>query len=118
MIQSGIARVGRHLRRVLTAALDSRLKAFFAGIGVTALLQSRKAQRLMDDKSVFRAVETRVTGLYFEHVRGGRADGAESLRLDILHDPWRINGHLVAAVQPVLDGFSFSAQDAGQHAEQ
>ncbi len=41
MIQSGIQRAfGPHLRRVLGAALGSRGKAFLAGLGITAVLQS------------------------------------------------------------------------------
>src|SRR5690242_18558444 len=41
MVQSGIQRAfGPNLRRMLGAALSSRLKALFAGIGVTAVLQS------------------------------------------------------------------------------
>ncbi len=48
MIQSGIQRAfGPHLRRVLGAALGSRGKAFFAGLGITAVLQSSTAAGLM-----------------------------------------------------------------------
>ncbi|HWG04997.1 MAG TPA: Na/Pi symporter [Beijerinckiaceae bacterium] len=48
MVQSGITRaLGANLRRVLTSALGNRVKAFFAGIGVTALLQSSTATGLM-----------------------------------------------------------------------
>jgi len=48
MVQSGIQRAfGPNLRRMLGTALSSRLKAFFAGIGVTAVLQSSTATGLM-----------------------------------------------------------------------
>jgi len=48
MVQSGILRAfGADLRRVLGAALRNRVAAFFAGIGVTALLQSSTATGLM-----------------------------------------------------------------------
>jgi phosphate:Na+ symporter len=48
MVQSGITRaLGANLRRVLTSALGNRAKAFFAGIGITALLQSSTATGLM-----------------------------------------------------------------------
>jgi phosphate:Na+ symporter len=48
MIQSGIQRAfGPHLRRVLGAALGGRGKAFFAGLGITAVLQSSTATGLM-----------------------------------------------------------------------
>jgi phosphate:Na+ symporter len=48
MVQSGVQRAfGAKLRSFLSHALQSRLKAFFAGIGVTALLQSSTATGLM-----------------------------------------------------------------------
>lgn len=48
MVQSGIQRAyGPNLRRGLARALDNRLKAFAAGLGVTALLQSSTATGLM-----------------------------------------------------------------------
>src|SRR5438128_11098581 len=48
MVQTGITRAfGAHLRRILGDALGSRLKAFLAGLGVTAVLQSSTATGLM-----------------------------------------------------------------------
>jgi phosphate:Na+ symporter len=48
MVQTGIQRTfGPDLRRLLGAALGSRLKAFLAGMGVTAILQSSTATGLM-----------------------------------------------------------------------
>lgn len=48
MIQSGIQRAfGADLRRVLAKAFGNRLKAFAAGLGVTAVLQSSTATGLM-----------------------------------------------------------------------
>jgi phosphate:Na+ symporter len=48
MVQSGVQRAfGAKLRSFLSHTLQSRLKAFFAGIGVTALLQSSTATGLM-----------------------------------------------------------------------
>jgi len=48
MVQSGVLRAfGSDLRRRLAASLDNRLKAFVAGLGVTALLQSSTATALM-----------------------------------------------------------------------
>ncbi|HUC09355.1 MAG TPA: Na/Pi cotransporter family protein [Stellaceae bacterium] len=48
MVQSGIQRAfGPNLRRVLGAALGSRIKAFLAGLGITAVLQSSTATGLM-----------------------------------------------------------------------
>jgi len=48
MVQTGIQRTfGPDLRRILGAALGNRLKAFLAGLGVTAILQSSTATGLM-----------------------------------------------------------------------
>ena len=48
MVQTGMQRaLGHRLRRVLGHALGNRLSAFFAGLGVTALLQSSTATGLM-----------------------------------------------------------------------
>src|SRR5947209_12021478 len=48
MVQSGIQRAfGPNLRRVLARALGDRLRAFLAGLGVTAILQSSTATGLM-----------------------------------------------------------------------
>ena len=48
MVQSGILRAfGTDLRRLLGAALKTRLTAFLAGLGITALLQSSTATGLM-----------------------------------------------------------------------
>ncbi len=48
MVQSGIQRAyGPDLRRMLGSALDNRVKAVLAGIGVTAALQSSTATGLM-----------------------------------------------------------------------
>src|SRR5437763_559807 len=48
MVQTGVSRAfGPHLRRALTFALGNRFKAFAAGLGVTAVLQSSTATGLM-----------------------------------------------------------------------
>jgi phosphate:Na+ symporter len=48
MVQSGIQRAfGPHLRRLLGRALGNRIKAFLAGLGITAVLQSSTATGLM-----------------------------------------------------------------------
>ena len=48
MVQTGVQRaLGPRLRRVLGLALSNRIKAFFAGIGLTLLLQSSTATCLM-----------------------------------------------------------------------
>jgi phosphate:Na+ symporter len=48
MVQSGVQRAfGPNLRRILGAALGTRFKAFLAGLGITAVLQSSTATGLM-----------------------------------------------------------------------
>jgi phosphate:Na+ symporter len=48
MVQTGIQRAfGPHLRRVLGRAFGDRFRAFLAGLGVTAILQSSTATGLM-----------------------------------------------------------------------
>jgi phosphate:Na+ symporter len=48
MVQTGIQRAfGANLRAILGTALRNRLRAFFAGLGVTAILQSSTATALM-----------------------------------------------------------------------
>jgi phosphate:Na+ symporter len=48
MVQTGIQRAfGPHLRRVLGRAFGDRVRAFLAGLGVTAILQSSTATGLM-----------------------------------------------------------------------
>ncbi len=48
MVQTGIQRAfGANLRAILGSALRNRFRAFFAGLGVTALLQSSTATGLM-----------------------------------------------------------------------
>ncbi|HZT89418.1 MAG TPA: Na/Pi cotransporter family protein [Stellaceae bacterium] len=48
MVQSGIQRAfGPHLRRLLSHALGTRINAFLAGLGITAVLQSSTATGLM-----------------------------------------------------------------------
>jgi phosphate:Na+ symporter len=48
MVQTGVNRAfGPHLRRALSYAFGNRLKAFAAGLGVTAVLQSSTATGLM-----------------------------------------------------------------------
>jgi len=48
MVQSGIKRAfGPHLRRFLSRTVGDRFRAFLAGLGVTAVLQSSTATGLM-----------------------------------------------------------------------
>jgi phosphate:Na+ symporter len=64
MVQSGILRAfGPELRRVLSKALQNRLAAFAAGLGLTALLQSSTATGLMAASFVSEGVMALVPAL-------------------------------------------------------
>lgn len=64
MVQSGIQRAfGPQLRRLLSRALGDRLRAFAAGLGVTAILQSSTATGLMIANFAGRGLVGLVPGL-------------------------------------------------------
>ena len=64
MVHSGIVRaLGGHLRQVLAVGLRSRWKAFLAGMGITALLQSSTATALMSTSFMAAGFMTLVAGL-------------------------------------------------------
>jgi phosphate:Na+ symporter len=64
MVHSGIVRAfGGHLRQVLATGLRSRWKAFFAGMGITALLQSSTATALMSTSFIAAGFMTLVPAL-------------------------------------------------------
>jgi phosphate:Na+ symporter len=63
------------------------------------------AQRLVQQKEVFRDLERDATESHFTRLREGRVQSIETstLHLDILRDAKRINSHIVATAYPVLD---------------
>lgn len=64
MVHSGIVRAfGSDLRRVLGIALTNRWKAFLAGLGITALLQSSTATALMSTSFIAAGLMSLVTAL-------------------------------------------------------
>jgi phosphate:Na+ symporter len=66
---------------------------------------ARTARRLLAEEEVFRDLETRATESHFARIRAGRVESRETsaLHLDVLRDLRRINSHLTAAADPVLD---------------
>jgi phosphate:Na+ symporter len=66
---------------------------------------ARAARRLLAEEAVFRDLEARATEAHFARLRAGRVESRETsaLHLDVLRDLKRINGHLTAAADPVLD---------------
>ena len=65
----------------------------------------RAARRLLTEETVFRDLETSATEAHFARIRAGRVESVETsaLHLDVLRDLRRINGHLTAAADTVLD---------------
>jgi phosphate:Na+ symporter len=64
MVHSGIVRAfGGHLRQALAIGLQSRWKAFFAGMGITALLQSSTTTALMSTSFIAAGFMTLVPAL-------------------------------------------------------
>jgi phosphate:Na+ symporter len=63
------------------------------------------AERLVQQKDVFRDLERSATERHFTRLREGRVQSIETstLHLDILRDAKRINSHIVAAAYPVLE---------------
>jgi phosphate:Na+ symporter len=66
---------------------------------------ARAARRLHAEEEVFRDLEARATEAHFARIRAGRVESRETstLHLDVLRDLKRINSHLTAAADPVLD---------------
>lgn len=65
----------------------------------------RAARRLLAEETVFRDLEARATETHFARIRAGRVESVETsaLHLDVLRDLKRVNGHLTAAADSVLD---------------
>jgi phosphate:Na+ symporter len=65
----------------------------------------RAARRLLAEEEVFRDLEARATEAHFARIRAGRVESVETsaLHLDVLRDLKRINAHLTAAADSVLD---------------
>ena len=88
----------------IRAILDRLRDNLRAAAAVFMTDDVRAARRLAAEKACFRDLETRATEAHFASVRTGRLESIETatLRLDILRDLRRINGHLVTAAYPVL----------------
>ena len=70
MVHSGIIRAfGGHLRQALAVGLQSRWKAFLAGLGITALLQSSTATALMSTSFIAAGFITLVPALAVTETR-------------------------------------------------
>jgi phosphate:Na+ symporter len=88
--------------RTMFERLDDNLRTAAA---VFMTDDARAARRLLAEEEVFRDLESRATESHFARLRAGRVESRETsaLHLDVLRDLKRINGHLTAAADPVLD---------------
>jgi phosphate:Na+ symporter len=88
--------------RAMLERLDGNLSTATA---VFMTDDARAARRLLAEEEVFRDLEIRATESHFARLRAGRIESRETsaLHLDVLRDLKRINGHLTAAADPVLD---------------
>jgi phosphate:Na+ symporter len=103
-LRRGLAfsREGQSEIRSMLERLDGNLRTAAA---VFMTEDARAARRLLAEEEVFRDLETRATEAHFARIRAGRVESRETsaLHLDVLRDLKRINGHLTAAADPVLD---------------
>jgi phosphate:Na+ symporter len=88
--------------RAMFERLDGNLRTA-AGVFMTD--DARAARRLLAEEEVFRDLEVRATESHFARIRAGRVESRETsaLHLDVLRDLKRINAHLTAAADSVLD---------------
>jgi phosphate:Na+ symporter len=88
--------------RAMLERLDGNLRTAAA---VFMTDDARAARRLVAEEEVFRDLEARATEGHFARIRAGRIESRETsaLHIDVLRDLKRINAHLTAAADPVLD---------------
>jgi len=110
-----IALANKRLRRGLAFSVEGRaeIRAMFERLdgnlrtaaAVFMTDDPRAARRLLAEEEVFRDLEARATEAHFARIRAGRVESRETsaLHLDVLRDLKRINAHLVATADPVLD---------------
>ncbi|MDB5491785.1 MAG: na+/Pi-cotransporter family protein, partial [Micavibrio sp.] len=64
MVRTGVTRAfGASLRKIISRSTSNRVKAFFAGMGVTAILQSSTATSMIISSFVGRGLMTVAAGL-------------------------------------------------------
>lgn len=91
------------------AEIRAMLERLAGNVGAAAAVfmteDPRAARRLLAEETVFRDLEARATDAHFARIRAGRVESVETsaLHLDVLRDMKRINAHLTAAADSVLD---------------
>ncbi|MBV9863315.1 MAG: Na/Pi cotransporter family protein, partial [Alphaproteobacteria bacterium] len=89
----------------IRAMLDRLAGNLRAAAAVFMTEDVRAARRLLGEEQVFRDMEARATEAHFARIRAGRVESVETsaLHLDVLRDAKRINAHLTAAADAVLE---------------
>ena len=116
IVEKGIVAVAaKRLKRGLAFSVEGQaeiramIERLAGNVGAAAAVfmteDPRAARRLVAEEAVFRDLETRATETHFARIRAGRIESVETsaLHLDVLRDLKRINGHLTAAADSVLD---------------
>jgi phosphate:Na+ symporter len=116
IVEKGLVAVAsKRLKRGLSFSVEGQaeiramIERLAGNVGAAAAVfmteDPRAARRLVAEEAVFRDLETRATETHFARIRAGRIESVETsaLHLDVLRDLKRINGHLTAAADSVLD---------------
>jgi phosphate:Na+ symporter len=116
IVEKGIVAVAsKRLKRRLSFSVEGQaeiramLERLSSNVSAAAAVfmtdDARAARALLNEKEVFRNLETQATETHFARIRAGRVESREtsSLHLDVLRDMKRINSHIAAAAYPVLE---------------
>ncbi|HWD60381.1 MAG TPA: PhoU domain-containing protein, partial [Stellaceae bacterium] len=116
IVEKGLVAVAsKRLKRGLSfstegqAEIRAMVERLAGNVGAAAAVfmteDPRAARRLLAEEAVFRDLEARATEAHFARIRAGRVESVETsaLHLDVLRDLKRINAHLTAAADTVLD---------------
>jgi phosphate:Na+ symporter len=110
-----MASAGKRLKRGLAFSIEGQaeiramLDRLVGNVQTAAAVfmtdDPRAARRLIGEKEVFRDLEASATEAHFARIRAGRVESIETsaLHLDVLRDLKRINAHLAAAANAVLE---------------
>jgi len=91
----------------LRQIIDRLMRNLRSAAALLVTGDDRAARLLVEEKEIFRGLESEATAAHFERLREGRLGTVETsaLHLDALRDLKRVNAHLVAAAAyPVLEG--------------
>jgi phosphate:Na+ symporter len=116
IVEKGLVGIAsKRLKRGLSFSVEGQteirvmIERLAGNVGAAAAVfmtdDPRAARRLLAEEEVFRDLEARATEAHFARIRAGRVESVETsaLHLDVLRDLKRINAHLTAVADSVLD---------------